>query len=508
MSLERQLTAMNPLLLVVSHEEGRVSKEVVRIAGDKSNVMSWSLTDSLVDLKRDEVHEDVDDPVVVLDFIEKKSSPTIFILKDFLQFFSGSQGYVVERKLRDCVGKMDGGCRIVMVDSTSELPRRLSKIVTIVDLPLPSQGELEAVARQVLTDSSYTSSSFHLEEGQDETVRRVADAARGLTLHEAENAVACAIVDSDGDINADALRRSVSREKKQLVSKTSLDFHESADGMNSVGGLDVLIDWIGKRGKAYSDEAREWGIPKPKGMLLVGMPGCGKTLVGRAVGNAWGVPVLTMEMGSMMNKYVGESEGRMREALKTAAAIAPCVLFIDEVDKAISVGESGDSGTSSRMLQSLLTWMNDDDSGVFVIMTANDPRNLPQELTRAGRLDSRWYVGFPNAEEREKILMIHLKKARVESDIYESSSMKELVEKMDGFSGSEIEQCVKNAMYDCFDDGPRPVGKADLLFAAHGVYPMSAELGTRLTAVEKWAKKNARLASTPSNSSRSRRRAV
>ena len=495
---------MNPLLLVVSHEEGRVIREVVEIAGDKSKVMIWSLTGALVDEKREEVHENVDDPVSLLDFVEAQKAPTIFVLKDFLQFLSGSQGYVVERKLRDCVGKMSGDVRIVMVDSTSEIPRRLSKIVTVVDLPLPSQGELEAVARQILTDSK----SFHLVEGRDEIVKRVADAARGLTLHETENAVACAIVDSKGVIDADALRRSVSGEKKQLVAKTSLEFHDSTDGMSSVGGLDVLIDWVGKRGKAYSDEAQKWGVPKPKGMLLLGMPGCGKTLVGRAVGNAWGVPVLTMEMGSMMNKYVGESEGRMREALKTASAIAPCVLFIDEVDKGVSSGESGDSGTSSRMLQNLLTWMNDDDSGVFVIMTANDPRNLPQELTRAGRLDARWYVGFPNAEEREQILRIHLKKARVDSDVYETSSIEELVEKMNGFSGSEIEQCVKNAMYDCFDDGPRPVGKADLLFAAHGVYPMSAELGERLKAVEKWAKKNARMASTPSSVSRSRRRAV
>jgi SpoVK/Ycf46/Vps4 family AAA+-type ATPase len=327
------------------------------------------------------------------------------------------------------------------------------------------------------------------EQGRD----RLLQAALGLTLGEAENVFAKIIVQEQrlsGDYVND-----VFAEKQQIIRKSGLlEYYATEDDFTSVGGLTVLKDWLNKRSVAFTDEARAFGLPAPKGILLLGVQGCGKSLCAKAVSRLWQLPLLRFDMGRMFGSLVGSSEENVRRAIAVAESVAPAVLWVDEIDKAFVGSQSSgstDGGTTARVFGTFLTWLSEKDAAVFVVATANDVSQLPPELLRKGRLDEIFYVDLPIEEERGEIFQIHLAKRGRDPKNFE---IPKLVEASKDFSGAEIEEVIISALYDAFY-AKQELATAHVLTALSLSVPMAKTMIEKVSAQRAWAAGRARNAS-------------
>jgi SpoVK/Ycf46/Vps4 family AAA+-type ATPase len=287
------------------------------------------------------------------------------------------------------------------------------------------------------------------------------------------------------------------REKTKAVKKSGLLDIAEADprGLDAIGGLDALKSWIKRRRRVWSDEARAFGLPQPKGILLIGVPGTGKSLSAKSIGTALGVPTLRLDVGSLFNSLVGESEARTRDALKLAEALAPCVLWIDEIDKGLagSGGSGGgDSGVTKRVFGSIISWMQERRRSVFMVATANDVTGLPPELLRKGRFDEIFAVDLPSHEERVAILAIHLKGRQRDPKKFDLEAIADVT---DTFTGSEIEACLDEGLFAAFDEGGE-LETSHLLAAAGSIVPLAVTAKEQIEGIRAWAKSRARFAST------------
>jgi SpoVK/Ycf46/Vps4 family AAA+-type ATPase len=284
-------------------------------------------------------------------------------------------------------------------------------------------------------------------------------------------------------------------EKKQIVRRDgSLEFYEAREALDDVGGLDVLKGWLSRRVAAFTEDAREYGLPTPKGILVLGVQGCGKSLLAKAVSRAWGMPLLRLDLGRVFGRYIGESEASIRRAIQTAEAVAPAILWIDELEKGFAgaSSESHDTGVSARVLGTFLTWMQEKRKPVFVFATANQIRNLPPELLRKGRFDELFFVDLPTPPEREEIFAVHLRKRRRDPADFHLAP---LVERTEGFTGAEIEQVVTEALYAAYADHRRPLAQSDLEHAATEIIPLAVTMKEALAGMRHWAASRARKAS-------------
>ncbi|HSN68796.1 MAG TPA: AAA family ATPase, partial [Thermoanaerobaculia bacterium] len=272
-------------------------------------------------------------------------------------------------------------------------------------------------------------------------------------------------------------------------------------GLDAVGGLDVLKSWLTSRRAAFTARARAYGLPAPKGAMLVGVPGCGKSLTAKAIATAWGMPLLRLDLGALKSKWVGESEGNIRKALKVAETVSPCVVWLDEIEKALGGASQGaaDGGVSSDALGVILSWMQDRAGSVFVIATANDVSALPPELLRKGRFDEMFFVDLPNASERKAILSAALKANGRDGKVEITAGC---IAAMSDFTGAEIAAIVPDALFAAFADGEREITTADLIDAANTVVPLAKTASEKITKVREWAKGRARPASTPERAER------
>jgi SpoVK/Ycf46/Vps4 family AAA+-type ATPase len=316
-------------------------------------------------------------------------------------------------------------------------------------------------------------------------------AALGLTRDEAEKVYRKARVMAKR-LTAEEVDIVLS-EKKQLIRRNGiLEFMDVDETIDSVGGLDELKRWLQQRSDAFTERAREYGLPQPKGMLILGVPGCGKSLIAKTTSRLWGLPLLRLDLGRVYDgSTVGRSEANLRNALRTAESISPAILFIDEIDKAFAggVGSSdSDGGTSSRIFGSFLTWMQEKKSPVFVMATANRVEKLPSEFLRKGRFDEIFFVDLPNAEERKDIFQIHLQKRRRDIERFD---LEQLTKVCDGFSGAEIEQGLISAMYEAFAQG-REFTQLDIIAAIRATMPLSKTMSEQVTALRDWARQRAR----------------
>ena len=314
-----------------------------------------------------------------------------------------------------------------------------------------------------------------------------------MTLKEAENVIARTLV-TRGKLDEEAVKVILS-EKKQLIRKSGiLEYYDHEEGLENLGGLEVLKDWLKKRNTAFSEKAREFGLPSPRGVLLLGVQGCGKSLTAKTVAALWRQPLLRLDMGSIFSSLVGSSEENLRRAIRTAESIAPAILWVDEIEKAFSGTQSSsqsDAGTTSRVFGTFLTWLQEKKKPVFVIATANSITQLPPELLRKGRLDEIFFVDLPSAEERGEIFKIHIGKKGRNPARYETDA---LVDASEGFSGSEIEQAVVSALYDAYDE-LRDLEPRDLLRALRETVPLSRTMSEQIETMRKWAGVRARRAS-------------
>jgi len=377
---------------------------------------------------------------------------------------------------------------IILMSPMQQVPIELEKEVVVLDFQLPDMVELN----KVLTNHQEQHRGRRLTTEAREKLLR---AALGLTKDESEKVYRKAQV-TTGRLTEDEVDIVLS-EKKQLIRRNGiLEYIEEDETIDAIGGLEELKKWLKQRSNAFTERAREYGLPQPKGMLILGVPGCGKSLIAKTTSRLWGLPILRLDMGRVYDgSMVGRSEANLRNALKTAESISPTILFIDELDKSFA-GSAGsgdsDGGTSSRIFGSFLTWMQEKKSPVFVMATANRVERLPGEFLRKGRFDEIFFVDLPTPEERQDIFNIHLTKRREDIARFD---LEQLAKMSDGFSGAEIEQAIIAAMYEAFAQD-REFTQLDIIAALKSTLPLSRTMQEQVTALRDWARQRARPAAS------------
>ncbi|MGK7915947.1 MAG: AAA family ATPase [Prochloraceae cyanobacterium] len=484
------IQAQYPLIYLVTPEEERAEQAISQISQEFTEyrrVFVWTVTHGIVEYgqpRQMNLHNTVS-PEAALEWVIRQTEPGIYIFKDLHPFIDGA---VVTRWLRDAIASFKNSQKaIVLMSPIQQVPIELEKEVVVLDYPLPNLAELNQVLSAQLKNTRNSCLSTEARE-------KLLKAALGLTKDEAEKVYRKARVKS-GRLTEEEVEIVLS-EKKQLIRRNGiLEYIEEDETIESVGGLEELKIWLRQRSNAFTERAREYGLPQPKGMLILGVPGCGKSLIAKTTSRLWGLPLLRLDMGRVYDgSMVGRSEANLRSALKTAESISPAILFIDELDKSFAGGAgSGDSdgGTSSRIFGSFLTWMQEKTSPVFVMATANRVERLPGEFLRKGRFDEIFFVDLPTPEEKQDIFRIHLGKRR--SDITRFD-LEQLAKISEGFSGAEIEQAIIAAMYDAFAQD-REFTQLDIIAAIKATLPLSRTMLEQVTALRDWARQRARTAS-------------
>ena len=502
-TLAQMLKARFPILSIESHEEHRVLAEVRAVAWDARlirtprAVWTWSLTEGLISPDRNR-RTGTNDPRDALDAILRIDSPSVVVFRDLHPSLGTAQrpgDPAVIRRLRDVATAFKSGPvarTLILVSPVLAIPTELEKEISIVDFALPDEREIRGVLDSIIAANA---SSGRIRVMVDETGReRFAKAALGMTLHEAENAFARAIA-NDGVLDLADLEV-VHEEKRQIIRKSGMVEYVDTDvDLSRVGGLENLKRWLARRNDTWLAEAAAWGLPAPHGVLITGVPGCGKSLTAKAVAASWGLPLLRLDLGKVFAGLVGSSEQNMRAAIRTAEAIAPCVLWIDEIEKGFTPGAIGDSGTTRRVFGTFLTWMQEKTASVFVIATANDIEGLPPELLRKGRFDEIFFVDLPTRAERSAIWSVHIQRrlrypAAAGELTVDDALLGELADLSKGFSGAEIEQAVVAGVLDAFAER-RPLRRDDLIRAVVNTVPLSVTQAERIAAIRQWAQNRA-----------------
>ena len=362
----------------------------------------------------------------------------------------------------------------------------LARLIATMELPKPEIEEFRTLLQQVRRDLS-RKTDIHVDLAPADE-NRLLENLKGLTLLEASRVITRAIVE-DNSLTADDIEHVMAAKKEIVEREGILEYYPAELSMTDVADLKGLKSWLAKRKMFLTDaaKAKDFGLSFPKGVLLIGVPGCGKSLCARAVATEWGLPLLKLDTASLYNKFVGETERNFRRAMQTAEKLAPCVLFIDELEKAFAAGGTEDGGLSHRVLGSFLSWLQDRSGDVFTVATANDIERLPPELLRKGRFDEVFFVDLPNAEARADILEIHLRRRKQNQSKIDVPAV---VNATEGFSGAEIEQVVVSALYTAFSDTAQVT--TELLVAeAAGTRPLSVTMAEKVAALRSWAKDRA-----------------
>lgn len=491
--LDIYIRARYPLLWLVTPEEKRALAEIESLAQEqKKRLFFWSATTGLVNpALRDRADSSKRDPLALLTIILEDAEPCIWVLRDFHPFLKEP---TIVRRLREvafALQEQSSNKTVVLLGTVLKIPPELEKEITVIDFDLPTEKQLDAMLEQLIERARNGKTKLALDRRQR---TRLVKACLGLTEMEAQNAVAKAIIQADGRLDGDAVE-AVTAEKQQIIRKSGLlEFYASDEQLTSVGGLATLKEWLRKRVRAFGEEARSFGLPEPKGILLVGVQGCGKSLVAKSVANSWRLPLLRLDVGRLFASLVGSSEENLRTAIKVAESIAPVVLWVDEIEKGFSgVGSSNvsDAGTAARVFGTFITWLQEKQTPVFVIATANSVDQLPPELVRKGRFDEIFFVDLPDVEERTAIWAIHLQKRNRNPAHFDLPT---LAMASDGLSGAEIEQAVIAGLYEAFDQG-RPLAMDDLLNVLQDTVPLSRMMEEEIEGLRMWARQRARRAS-------------
>jgi SpoVK/Ycf46/Vps4 family AAA+-type ATPase len=499
-NLAQLLRARFPILYIESFEEARVLAELHEIVSDPNLMRNqrpiwvWSATRGFGDAEGN-VQPNTAEPAGAIDWMMRQDAAGVFVMLDLHSHLGDDRrpaDPILIRRMREVAQAFQSGAiarALIIVAPTLRIPAEIEKDVTLVDFPLPTAADIRKVLDDIVAANTAAGSRIRIE--VDEVGReRLAKAALGLTLNEATNAFARAMV-NDGVLTEDDVHV-VMQEKKQTVRKAGLlEFVEVDLDLDDVGGLQNLKRWLAKRNNSWLDEAAAYGIPAPKGVLMTGVPGCGKSLTAKAIAAGWELPLLRLDIGKVFAGVVGSSEQNMRAAIRTAEATAPCILWLDEIEKGFSgVGGDGDSGTSSRVFGSFLTWMQEKTAAVFVIATANKVDGLPPEFLRKGRFDEIFFVDLPTAQERKDIWGLHLRKKLAKSKAgslpITDDLLSRLVDVTEGFAGAEIEQLVVAGLFDAFSER-RGLTEGDLCRAVRNMVPLSQTQAEQIAAIRSWA---------------------
>lgn len=472
--LDTHLRARFTLIVVSTVEEARAQAEILELCerGNRELVV-WDLASGFQAL-RGKAPDGGADPISALEILGRQSSTTstVFVLKDFHEYWTDPR---VKRLLRNAAQALVmTRTSIVIITPQSKVPVELSDEAVLMNFELPGAEDLGEVLDMLAKTPGLTNDLTPV--GRT----RLVQAAVGLTRSQAHRVFSKAIV-GDGVLN-DSDVDLVNSEKKLIIRESeALEFYAAHETPADIGGLEVLKEWLRLRERAFSDEAREFGLPAPKGVALIGIPGTGKSLTAKMIAGLWHQPLLRLDIGSLFGSLVGESEERVRKALMLAEKIAPCVMWIDEIEKSLSTGDQ-DGGTSKRVFGTILTWMQEKQAPVFVVATANDVTALPPELLRRGRFDEVFFLDLPTVDERRDILSVHLTKRRRDPSGFD---LRLLAEAAEGYVGAEIEQAIIDAMYGAFNAG-RDVETHDVEAALQGLVPLSRSQREQVEYLRSW----------------------
>ena len=501
--IETLIRARYPILYIISSEEARVQELVMDVAKKRQKkVFEWTFSTGIVPAgtsiqSQKSRNAATKDPLVALDQVIEQVEPAIFIFKDFHPFLAKcnkSSNAAPIRKLKDIAIHLKNSYKtIILISPVQEIPEELEKEITVLNHPLPTRDELSALLDRIVTDvKQFKQVKVDLDEAGRE---RLLQAALGLTLGEAENVFAKIIV-KDERLSGDDVNE-VFAEKQQIIRKSGLlEYYATEENFNNVGGMVILKDWLNKRAAAFTAEARAFGLPSPRGILMLGVQGCGKSLCAKAVANLWQLPLLRFDMGRMFGSLVGSSEENVRRAIAVAESVAPAILWVDEIDKAFAGSQGSgatDGGTTARVFGTFLTWLSEKTAPVFVVATANDISQLPPELLRKGRLDEIFFVDLPSGEEREQIFRIHLNRRKRDAGKFEVTTM---ADASASFSGAEIEEAINSALYDAFY-AQTELTTAHVLSAISQTVPLAKTMDEQISRLRNWAEGRARNASVP-----------
>ncbi len=495
-TLDEAFKARLPLLYIETSEEVRAIEEITRAAQAlrrPRDVWTWTSAVGLVGPDGKGINNTTA-PARALDHIITVPENAVFVFCDLHAYFGTEQrpgDPVIVRKVRETVLELrhaDAARALIVTAPVRAIPPELDKLAHLLEFPLPNTAELAAMLDTMIENN--TSGGGRIRVNADaKTLENLVQAARGLTMSEAENAFARAMVD-DGKLTASDITV-VLDEKRQIVSKSGLlDFVTKALDLDSVGGLNNLKRWLSRRNGSWLAEAEEFGLPAPKGVLITGVPGCGKSLTAKAMAASWGLPLLRLDIGRIFSGLVGSSEQNLRQALATAEAVSPCILWVDEIEKGFSnTTGSGDSGTTARVFGYFLTWMQEKKHPVFVVATANNIDSLPPEFMRKGRFDEIFFVDLPTAVERRAIWSIQLASNATDGNglaAMGSQAVDSLVAVSENYSGAEIEQAVVVALYEAFAER-RQATLDDLTEAITNMIPLAVTQAEEVQAIRAWA---------------------
>lgn len=477
------IRAHHPLILVETLEEERVGGLLAYVAEQLSlPCLEWTAHRGLVSTAGGAPIADTIKPVRCLTHLEETDREALFHIRGFETFLEDPQ---VRALLKALHGRyfQHRGALVLTVTGQEQLPADLEPLFTHVELPEPTEAAYHQFISQVLRDLKRRMPVEVNLTGEDVTV--LLQSIRGLNFFEVKKLVTQAVVE-DGVLSREDLPR-VLEAKKQIINRSGvLDYFPAEESMAEVAGLTRLKDWLRKRRLAFSEPKRasEFGLTPPRGLLLLGVQGCGKSLCAKAVAAEWSLPLIRLDPSTLYSKYYGESEKNLRRATRTAEAMAPIVLWIDEIEKAFGGQDGADSGPSQRIFGTFLTWLNDKKESVFVIATANDVSKLPPELLRKGRFDEIFFVDLPDAETREAIFAVHLRRRGRDPQHFQ---VQRLAEATEGFSGAEIEQVIVSSLYSALSDG-KDLDPQTVLNEAASARPLSVTMAEKVAALRAWAK--------------------
>jgi hypothetical protein len=503
------LRARCPLLWIVSREEARVERYVTAAAASAGYVpRMWDVCQGVTDLAGNPVPNiGSTDPASMLETIMTRATRggerAVWIMRDLPAWLSPPVGIVQLRQLRNLARFLpttprENAQAIIVLSTTSELPTDLAGHATVIEWPMPDRSEITSILDAAIAGLPDEMQSDAAPNGTREAA---IDAAVGLSADEAQACYAQSLVKTR---RIDPV--TVAREKRRIIARERVLewFDPLPGGLDAVGGLDNLKAWLTARSRAYSKEARAYGLPAPRGAMLVGVPGCGKSLTAKAIATAWGVPLLRLDLGALKSKFVGDSEANLRKAFRVIEAIGRCVVWLDEIEKALQGATSGsaDGGVSSDALGGILSWMQERQGEAFVIATANDVSSLPPELLRKGRFDEIWFVDLPTIEERQAILSAALRSHGRKPD---QINLESVADASAEFTGSEIAAIVPDALFAAFADGGREPATGDLINAARSVVPLAKTAAEKIAGLRTWAAGRARPATSQPREAEQRR---
>ena len=471
------LKARYPIIYITTIEEDRVEYIIRKSIKTNLNrsIYSWDFIDGYTNNPNNEGFAKRN-PIQALELIERLTAqtPALFLLKDFNRFLTDVS---ISRKLKNLsrILKLQPKT-IIIIGSDLNIPKELYDLITVLKFQLPIESEINHELKRLIE-------SLNLEIDQ-QVLESLTRACQGLSLERIRR-VLSKIIATYKTIDENSIKLLLN-EKKQIISQTEiLEYWSVNETISKIGGVDNLKDWLKKRKTSFGIQASNYGLPTPRGLLLVGIQGTGKSLTAKAIANEWQLPLLKLDVGKLFGGIVGESESRLRQMIEVAETISPCILWIDEIDKAFSNSDSkGDSGTSNRVLATFISWLSEKTKPVFVVATANNVDLLPLEIIRKGRFDEIFFLDLPQKQEREQIFKIHIKEFR--PNRWESFDYSKLAQLSESFSGAEIRQSIIEAMYHAFYE-KREFTTEDICLALTQLIPLSQLENNQTLKLKNWA---------------------